>query len=232
MPSRPNDSGRTDAKGRKIKLSDHTATNQATAPAPPDTDQTSLTLQRVDEFDAATIRDLLAELGRRVEQQGVHARIFIVGGAAMALAYNSRRITRDIDAVFEPKTIIYEEARRMSNDIPGLPPDWLNDGVKGLMPTSTTTALATETFATTGISVGVASAEYMFAMKASAARSEVDRDDLRTLIGELGIKSTDEALAILERHYNADRLTPKSQFILDELVTEYLEQRNETDPAI
>jgi hypothetical protein len=31
----------------------------------------------------------------------VRGQVFIVGGAAMALAYSSRRVTKDIDAVFE-----------------------------------------------------------------------------------------------------------------------------------
>lgn len=176
-------------------------------------------------FDSDTIRYLLAELGTRLQQRGVEARIFIVGGEAMALAYSRRRITRDIDAVFEPKSVVYEEARRMADDIQWLPADWLNDGVKGLMPDLVASELATETFATPGISVGVASAEYMFAMKASAARSEVDRDDIRTLIDELDIESVDAAFAILERHYSAQRLTPRTQFILEELVSEYLAER-------
>ena len=189
---------------------------------PDDSGRTPPLRVNVEGFDADTIRRLLEELGRRLDKRDVHARIFIVGGAAMALAYNSRRITRDSDAVVEPKAVISEDARRMADDIPGLPPDWLNDGVKGLMPSAVSPHLATETFATPGISVGVASAEYMFAMKASAARSEVDRDDIRTLIGELGITSVDEAFEILERHYSADRLTPKSQFVLEEVVSEYL----------
>jgi predicted nucleotidyltransferase len=178
----------------------------------------------LDGFDGDTIRSLLTELGRRLDQRGINARIFVVGGAAMALAYNRRRITRDIDAVFEPKTVIYEEALRMADDL-GLPPGWLNRGVKGLMPDVAMPQLATETFSAPGVSVGVASAEYMFAMKASAARSEVDRDDLRTLMGELGIASVDEAFAVVERHYSPERLTPKSQFILEELVSEYLAER-------
>jgi len=120
----------------------------------------------------------------------------------MALAYSRRRITSDIDAVFEPKTIVHEEARKRADDIEGLPSDWLNVGVKGLAPDLAPPELATETFSSPGISVGIASAEYMFAMKASAARSEVDRDDIRTLIDELGITSVDHAFAILRRHYS------------------------------
>lgn len=75
--------------------------------------------------------------------------------------------------MFEPKTIVYEEARRMADDLAGLPSDWLNDGVKRLMPDLASPELATETSSSPGIPVGVASAGYMFAMKASAARSEV-----------------------------------------------------------
>ena len=47
----------------------------------------------------------------------------------MALAYSARRATRDLDAVFEPKQVIYEVAHQVGTRH-GLPDDWLNDGVK------------------------------------------------------------------------------------------------------
>jgi len=34
--------------------------------------------------------------------RGVVADVFVVGGAAMALAYDATRVTRDIDATFVP----------------------------------------------------------------------------------------------------------------------------------
>lgn len=43
----------------------------------------------------ARIVALLTELGRRLDRQGVHAEIYVVGGGAMALAYNRERVTRD-----------------------------------------------------------------------------------------------------------------------------------------
>ena len=43
-------------------------------------------------------------------RRGVIADIYIFGGAAMALAYDARRATRDIDAVFKPHGIVLEEA--------------------------------------------------------------------------------------------------------------------------
>jgi methylmalonyl-CoA mutase cobalamin-binding subunit len=61
------------------------------------------------------IIELLAELGQELDARGVRAQLFVVGGAAMALAYNMRRTTADVDGVFEPKTAIYEAARRVAD---------------------------------------------------------------------------------------------------------------------
>jgi hypothetical protein len=49
-------------------------------------------------------------LGERLVRRGVVADIFIVGGAAMALAYDAARVTRDVDAMFKPHGIVHEEA--------------------------------------------------------------------------------------------------------------------------
>ena len=57
---------------------------------------------------------------------GVAADVFVVGGAAMALAYDATRVTRDVDAVFKPHGIVLEEARKVADDL-GLPYWWLND---------------------------------------------------------------------------------------------------------
>ena len=122
------------------------------------------------------LRALLIELGRRCAAKGLEVEMYIVGGAAMTLAHGRSRMTRDIDAVFEPKMGVYEEARLMAADL-DLPPNWLNDGMKGLLPDvpdpGSTLVLVSE-----GISVSVASPEYLFAMKAAAARLERDAPDL------------------------------------------------------
>ena len=73
------------------------------------------------------IRHLLGELGDDLASGGIRGEMFIVGGAAMALAYNTRRSTRDIDAVFEPQTVVYEAARRVAaRHAPELSDDWLS----------------------------------------------------------------------------------------------------------
>lgn len=166
---------------------------------------------------AEQIRALLVELGRRLDLHGIEARLFLVGGAAMALAYSRDRVTRDLDAVFEPKREIYDAAARMADDL-GLPENWLNDAVKGLLPEQVAPIEGTGSFSTAGLKVAVASAEYLFAMKAQAARQETDGDDLRQLARIIGITSTAQALDLVERFYGPGRLQPKTQFLLEDLL--------------
>jgi len=166
---------------------------------------------------AERIRELLGELGRRLDARGLEARLFLVGGAAMALAYSRDRVTRDLDAVFEPKKEIYQEAARMADDY-GLPDGWLNDGVKGLLPDKTHPVEGTSSYSSTGIHVGVASAEYLFAMKAQAARQESDGDDLRHLATVLRIRTIEEALDLVEKFYDSRRIGIKTQLLLEDVV--------------
>jgi len=72
-------------------------------------------------LDRAAIQEAFRRLGDRLARRGVVADIYVIGGAAMALAYDSRRSTRDIDAVFQPHGIVLEEARAVAVEI-GLPP--------------------------------------------------------------------------------------------------------------
>jgi len=58
---------------------------------------------------------------------GVEADLFVVGGAAMAVAYDARRATTDVDAVFVPSKEVRTAALRVAEEL-GLEEDWLNDG--------------------------------------------------------------------------------------------------------
>jgi hypothetical protein len=68
------------------------------------------------------IEDAFGRLGDRLVRRGVIADVYVFGGAAMALAYDARQATRDIDAVFKPHGIVLEEARIVAGEL-GLP-DW------------------------------------------------------------------------------------------------------------
>jgi Nucleotidyltransferase of unknown function (DUF6036) len=157
---------------------------------------------------------LLGELADELQARGVQGDLFVVGGAAMALAYSRRRATRDLDAVFEPKQVIYEVARQVG-ERHGLPGDWLNDGVKGFLPGPD--ADATVLFDRPGLAVRVASPRYLFAMKMLAARVERDADDIEALYRLSGFGSVEEALDHVQSLYPHQPVPPRAQYLLLEL---------------
>ncbi|GGJ75047.1 hypothetical protein GCM10010123_01300 [Pilimelia anulata] len=163
----------------------------------------------------AELVSLLEEVGAELAGRGLRGDVFVVGGAALALAYNVRRSTRDLDAVFEPKQVVYEAARVVGARR-GLPADWLNDAVKGFLPGADPNA--TTLFERAGLTVRVASAPYLFAMKAAAARVERDSQDILYLYRMCGFSSVDEALACVEQYYPAHVLPAKAGFLLRELL--------------
>jgi hypothetical protein len=50
----------------------------------------------------AELERAFTALGERLARRSVVADLFVVGGAAMALAYDADRVTRDVDAMFVP----------------------------------------------------------------------------------------------------------------------------------
>jgi hypothetical protein len=77
-------------------------------------------------LDRAGIEDVSRRLGDRLVRRGVVADLYVFGGAAMALAYDSRRATRDVHALFKPHGIVHEEALAVAAEL-GLPRWWLNE---------------------------------------------------------------------------------------------------------
>jgi hypothetical protein len=157
----------------------------------------------------------LEELAAVLAARGVEGQIFVVGGAAMALAFDARRTTRDIDAVFEPKLAVYDAAAEVGARL-DLPDDWLNDAVKGFIPG--TDPEAVPIFRRPGLSVSAASARFLLAMKLRAARIELDADDIRFLANLLGLRTAAEVLAVAAERYRLEDLPPRARFLVEELL--------------
>lgn len=51
--------------------------------------------------------------------------LYVIAGAAMALAYDARRSTHNTDAVFKAHGVVLEEAQVVATEL-GLPRWWLN----------------------------------------------------------------------------------------------------------
>jgi hypothetical protein len=148
------------------------------------------------ELGVDEIRTLLAELGRRLDEQGVRATIYIVGGAAIALSTDTRRVTVDIDAIFHPETTVSDVVATMARE-KGLRPDWLNQSARAFVPGGDDDAVKLEI---PGLSVALASPQHLLAMKMAAFRP-TDVPDLELLFRELGIAAAEQAADIAQAVY-------------------------------
>jgi Nucleotidyltransferase of unknown function (DUF6036) len=163
-------------------------------------------------FDRDMIIELLTELGRRLSAKGVVGRLYVVGGAAMALEFDTRRTTRDIDAVFHPPTTIAQEAAAMAQDL-GLPSGWLSEAARPFIPEPDEHPVS---FDVEGLQVAVSSPQNLLAMKMAAGRPQ-DLSDLVTLFRHLKIKTPEQAVDIAQQMYGEDSVVlsePRDSLLL------------------
>jgi hypothetical protein len=163
-------------------------------------------------MDRSEIVTALTALGAALDARGATGELYMVGGAAIAMAFDQRRSTRDIDAVFEPKMIIYEAAAQVADQL-GLPVGWLNDAVKGFLVPDPEASPVLEV---PGLRCLAASPRILLALKVLAHRVGEDEDDVRLLAGALGIATAAEVLAVAEQVFG-DRLDPAARFFVEEL---------------
>ena len=167
---------------------------------------------------AHDIRRLLELLGEELATAGVEGEVYLVGGAVMCLAFDARPATRDVDAMFRPTREIREAAARVA-DRAGVPRGWLNDAVKGFLDERGDFDTFLEL---PNLRVFIARPEYLLAMKCASMRLAEefrDVDDVRYLLRYLNIASVDQALEIVTRYVDEDRLMPKTRLALEELLS-------------
>ena len=179
-------------------------------------------------FDRATLEAAFAYIGDRAVQAGKVVEITVYGGSALVLTLKTRPATRDVDAVFEAdRGFVRHVAQEIAAEN-GWDESWLNDGAKGFLsradqdPDSRRLFRSYPSEQAPGLRVFVAAPEYVFAMKCMAMRIggvEESRDvqDIEALIHLLGLKSFDEAIALVEAFYPANQISPKTQFGLEAL---------------
>jgi len=166
--------------------------------------------------DRIEIVAALTALAEALEARGLTGEMYVVGGAAIALAYDSRRATRDVDAVFEPKLAVYEAAAEVAQ-ARGLPVGWLNDAVKGFL--SAEDPQAAPVLDLPGLRCLAASPRLLLALKVLAHRVGEDEDDVRLLATELGLVTAGEVLELAEAVYG-DRLDAAARFFVEQLFSE------------
>ena len=166
----------------------------------------------------------LGALSDALGEQGVTGELCLFGGTVMVLAFTARLTTRDVDALFQPAPLIRDLARRIAGE-QGLPPDWINDGVKGFVSSRhEVTAGNLPQFPHLRLTMPVA--EYLLAMKCLAARmggpegAGSDVPDIRFLIRHLELRSAEAVLDIVAQFYPASQVTVKTQYLIEGLFEE------------
>lgn len=163
-------------------------------------------------------------LGAKAIEDGRIVDLAVYGGSALALAYDLRQSTKDVDAVYErDKDFIPKAVAAIAVEL-DLPEDWLNDAVKGYLsenePGNLIKFASYPSEANVGLRVFVPAPEYFFAMKCVDIRLGVgsnDVEDVKKLALVCNIKSANEAIKIVESFYPGKRIPAKTSLALEEI---------------
>lgn len=144
-------------------------------------------------FDAAQIRGLLQRMGALATARGADLDIVMLGGAAIALLFESRRITRDIDVVeAHPQDLLTELAVQIAKT-EGLAPNWLSDDARRFVIRMSRGPLLVDA---PGIRAHAVSLEQLLASKLDAMRDDTDRSDAVLTAAALGLAQSSAELAV------------------------------------
>lgn len=165
------------------------------------------------------IESYLHEINDHLAARDATGEIVLCGGAVMALVYDARPSTKDVDALFMPTGIIREIVAEIADEH-GLESDWLNDAAKGFIDTSRMEF--EDVFALSNLKVRRPGDREMLALKLASAREDsMDAADALFLMGVVGVESLDEVYAIIEEHIPSQRLTPLANFFAQEIFARY-----------
>lgn len=172
------------------------------------------------EFDAEQITALFEKLSSKLAAENLTAQMFVVGGAAISLAYDHRRVTRDIDAYFVPATQLRKIISSVGKES-NLNPNWLNDAAKGFLPG--TDNHAQTVFSSDFLTVKVGSPKYLLAMKLYSSRFERDPDDAVLLAQHLKLETEAELFDVVTSYYPPEQINVKTKYFI-QIVADQLRQ--------
>lgn len=136
----------------------------------------------------------------------------------MALAYDSDKLTRDIDAaIVEGHGAVIRAVREIAFSREW-PTTWLNEQATPYMPT-VPDRHAQVVFDHPSLKVVAASPLHMLAMKVRAARSS-DVGDTRHLLGRTGLSSVEEVEGLVESVFPGEHLGERQRRWLEDLLDE------------
>lgn len=164
-------------------------------------------------LDRERLVKLFDELSAELRFSRTRAQIYIVGGAAMSLAFDRERTTRDVDARIDTGHSRMVEAVRKVGRRHGLGDTWLNDQATTAIPRAADRRSET-LYSSPHLTVTGASAKHLLAMKLLAARGK-DREDIAVLCKHLGLKRPEEAIGIYKDLFPDEKLKNRAREFLD-----------------
>jgi hypothetical protein len=175
-------------------------------------------------LNRADLLEALQELIHELRARNVSGEIRIVGGAALSLSYFERDVTQDIDVMNVQggeNEAVAEAARSVASRL-DLNDNWLNFEVTRIdaLPTLGREVEWHTIFSSAEITIQVASAETLLAMKLRANRPGRDVNDIRALLALVGITDVASAETLYESFYPGDVLPDRAIQILDNLFAE------------
>lgn len=181
-------------------------------------------------MNKSTIYQALRRLGELAEAEGLILEITIYGGVAMMLNFDSRVVTKNVDAILRPHEDGMRLADRVGREL-GLPDGWLEDNVRLFLSNELVEresrivplALPRELKNLPGLRLTVASPRYLIAMKSRSLRRslpgvEGDRDDLVVLFRHENIRSADTVDEILESYFPDYLLDERARHTIETLI--------------
>ena len=161
--------------------------------------------------------DALTALGEELRRRGVAAKLYIVGGAVMVLAHDSRDATMDVDGDFYPRDSVMDAAREIAR-LRELPDDWLNAAANGFIPVFKSPDWQ-PLYRFGSLEVLAADDRTMLAMKIRASRGRRDEPDIALLLTSCGVTTVEQAFALYEEYFPEDPAPPRARSILEYLLS-------------
>ncbi len=161
-------------------------------------------------------------LAERLARKNLRGEIILTGGAVMCLVHSARDMTKDIDALYEPKSDINRLVENIADEY-GLPKDWLNDSVKGFVNEN----VETQEFMRYGsLKISAVTPDYLLAMKLMSSRVEgQDYNDIKFLFKKLEITNLRQAERVIKRFFSVSRVLPKTMYVIEQCLEEIQQEK-------
>lgn len=171
-------------------------------------------------MDATEMVQALEALATELAGRRITAKLYLVGGAVMVLAFHARSATNDIDADVYPPEKVLEAADVVAGQL-GLPRGWLNNDAKIFLPLTNTIRWA-PVFHLDSLEVVAADEPTMLAMKLRASRGRRDEGDIEFLVRRLGLITEDQIVELYDQYFPEDPLSARARQIIRSVIKHHI----------